>query len=52
MEDLKIYGINLGAIFISFLNSINPFLQTLVMVTSIAYTLLKIYKNLGEDGEN
>lgn len=51
MEDLKIYGLNLGAIFISVIDSINPYLQTIVMVTSIAYTLIKIYKNLAEDGK-
>jgi hypothetical protein len=44
MEDLKIYGLNLGAIFISVIDNINPYLQTIVMVTSISYTLLKMYQ--------
>jgi len=51
MEDLKIYGLNIGAIFISVIDNINPYLQTIVMVTSISYTLLKMYKNLAEDGK-
>jgi hypothetical protein len=51
IENLKIYGLNLGAIFISSIDSINPYLQTVVMATSIVYTLIKIYKNLSEDGK-
>ena len=52
MEDFKIYGLNIGAIFISVIDNINPYLQTVVMVTSIAYTLLRMYKNLAENGKN
>ena len=52
MEDLKIYGLNIGAIFVSVIDNINPYLQTVVMVTSIAYTLIKMYKNLADNGEN
>jgi hypothetical protein len=52
MEDLKIYGINAVAVVISALDTLNPILQTLVLSLSAIYTILKIYKNLAEDGKS
>jgi len=41
MGDFKIYGINIGAIFLS-LSDINPILQTLVLVATLIYTVINI----------
>ena len=41
MEDLRIWGINLSAVGISFMN-INSVLTTLVLLASLCYTVLKI----------
>ena len=46
MQDLRIYGLNLGAIMFSTVNNINPALQTVVLVLTIIYTLTKIYKQI------
>jgi len=45
MENLKIYGLNIGALAFS-LTQINPLLQTVVLVLTIAYTVTKIYKQI------
>jgi len=45
MEDLKIYGINVIALATS-MTSANPVLQTLVLLLSIIYTVIGIYKRL------
>lgn len=45
MGDLRIYGINMGAIFLS-LTDINPILQTLVLITTLAYTVINIIQKL------
>ncbi len=45
MEDLKIYGINAVALATS-MTSANPVLQTLVLLLSIIYTVIGIYKRL------
>lgn len=50
MQDLRIYGLNLGAIIFSAVNNINPTLQTIVLLLTIAYTAIKIYKQL--DGKD
>lgn len=50
IEDLRIYGLNLGAIIFSAVNNINPTLQTIVLLLTIAYTAIKIYKQI--DGED
>lgn len=42
MEDLRIYGLNLGAIMFSAVNNINPALQTVVLVLTIIYKQIKI----------
>lgn len=52
IENLKIYGINFITLSISIMDSINPFLQTILLCFSIVYTGIKIYKNLTEDGED
>jgi hypothetical protein len=45
MADFKIYGINIGAIFLS-LSDVNPILQTLVLVASLVYTIINITQKL------
>ena len=52
MEDIKIYGINFAAIIISYLETLNPLLQTIILLLSIFYTLLKIYKKLDDNGQS
>ena len=46
MQDLRIYGLNLGAIIFSAVENINPTLQTIVLLLTIAYTAIKIYKQI------
>lgn len=46
MQDLRIYGLNLGAIIFSTVDNINPTLQTIVLLLTIAYTAIKIYKQI------
>ena len=46
MQDLRIYGLNIGAIIFSAVSDINPALQTVVLVLTIIYTLTKIYKQI------
>lgn len=50
MQDLRIYGLNIGAIIFSAVNSINPTLQTIVLLMTIVYTGIKIYQQL--DGKD
>ena len=45
MENLKIYGLNIGALAFS-LTEINPLLQTVVLLLTIGYTVTKIYKEI------
>lgn len=50
MNDLKIYGLNIGAIVFSAINNINPTLQSIVLIMTIIYTGIKIYQQLnGKD---
>tara|TARA_A200000159_G_C7055513_1_gene228056 strand:+ start:309 stop:470 length:162 start_codon:yes stop_codon:yes gene_type:complete len=46
--DLKIYGLNFTALFASspMMTGINPMLQTIVLVLTIAYTGINIYFKL------
>ena len=44
--ELKIWGINLGAIFFSIVNDINPILSTIALIASIVYTILQIKEKL------
>jgi hypothetical protein len=46
MSDLKIYGINVGAVAFSAIPNINPTLQTIVLVMTIIYTGMNIYMKL------
>ena len=48
MQDLKIYGINIGAVAFSFVTDINPILQTIVLIMTIIYTGINIYKQLNK----
>ena len=48
MEDLKIFGVNIGAVVFSTIPEINTVLQTLVLLLSIGYTILMIMKKLKE----
>lgn len=44
--ELKIWGINLGAIAFSIINEINPILSTIALLGSIFYTVLQIKEKL------
>lgn len=48
MTDLKIYGINITALIASspMVNGINPILQTIVLLLTIAYTCINIYQKI------
>ena len=46
MSDLKIYGINVGAVAFSAMPNINPTLQTIVLIMTILYTGMNIYIKL------
>jgi hypothetical protein len=48
MEDLKIFGVNIGAVIFSTIPEINTVLQTLVLLLSIGYTILMIMKKIKE----
>jgi len=48
MQDLKIYGLNIGAMLFSFVNEFNPILQTIVLILTIIYTSINIYKKLNK----
>lgn len=53
MTDLKIYGLNITALFASseWAHGINPLLQTIVLLLTIIYTGINIYKKIC-DGRN
>ena len=46
MEDLKIFGLNVGALVFSILPDLNPILQTVVLLLTIVYTILMIIKKV------
>ena len=48
MEELKIFGVNIGAVIFSTIPEINTLLQTLVLLLSLGYTILMIMKKLKE----
>lgn len=52
MEDLKIYGINLSAIFISLSNTLNQNLESLVLLLTIVYTIIGIYQKINKNERN
>ena len=45
-QDFKIFGINVGAMIFSIIPEMNTVLQTIVLLLSIAYTILMIVKKL------
>jgi hypothetical protein len=47
-QDLKIFGINVGAMIFSVIPEINTVLQTVVLLLSIGYTILMIIKKSKE----
>jgi hypothetical protein len=51
MEDLRTYTFNIAAILISGLESINPYLQTLVLISTFVYTLQRIIKNIKSESD-
>jgi len=46
MQELKIYGINVGGFVFSLMPNINPMLQTIVLFLTIIYTVINIYKQI------
>jgi hypothetical protein len=48
MQDLKIYGLSVVAMLFSAVSEINPILQTLVLMLSLVYTAIGIYKQLNK----
>jgi hypothetical protein len=46
MENLKVYGLNFGAIIFSAIPSINENLQTVVLILTIIWTGLQIIKSI------
>jgi len=46
MQDLRIYGLNIGAVIFSSMPNINAQLQTVVLILTIIYTITKIYKQI------
>jgi len=48
MTDLKIYGLNITALFASspLVNGINPTLQTIVLLLTIIYTGINIFNKI------
>lgn len=53
MTDLKIYGLNITALFASssLASGINPVLQTIVLLLTIIYTGINIFNKL-KNGKN
>lgn len=47
-QDIKIFGLNIGAILFSIIPEMNSVLQTVVLTLSIVYTILMIYKKIKE----
>ena len=43
-QDFKIFGVNVGAMIFSIIPEMNTLLQTIVLLLSIAYTILMIVK--------
>lgn len=55
MEDLRVYSVNFFAIFISALESLNPYLQSIVLILTIIYTSMGIinrFKNNKNNGKD
>ena len=48
MQDLKIYGLSASAVLFSAVSEINPVLQTFVLILSLVYTAIGIYKQINK----
>lgn len=48
MDELKIFGLNIGALLVSVMPNLNPVLQTIVLLLTIVYTILMIIKKAKE----
>ena len=48
MIDLKVYGINLTALVATSIQDINPGLQTLVLISTLIYTVIQIKQKLND----
>lgn len=46
MDNLRFYGLNFGAIIFSAIPNINENLQTIVLILTIIWTALQIFKSL------
>lgn len=46
MNDLKIYGVNAGALIFSAFDTALPMLQILVLLVTLVYTVIQIYYKL------
>ena len=46
IEDLKIYGLSISAIWTSFFHDINPILSTFVLLATLIYTVINISHKL------
>lgn len=46
INDIKIYGLNFAALYISILEDINPLLQAVSLLLAIGYTILQIKQKL------
>lgn len=46
MQDIKIYGLNIAALYVSALEGINPYLQTASLILAIVYTIIQIKQKL------
>jgi hypothetical protein len=48
IQDLKIYGLSAASLLFSGVSDINPFLQFIVLILTIVYTGINIYKIKGK----
>jgi hypothetical protein len=46
ITDIKTYGLNIVALYVSVLDGINPYLQAVSLVLAIVYTTIQIYQKL------
>ena len=46
INDIKIYGLNIAALYISALENINPILQAVSLLLAIGYTIIQIKQKL------
>lgn len=51
MEEIKLYGINISALALTHVQSVNDNLQTILLTLTIFYTFMNIYSKIG-NGKN